>query len=234
MELQTLQHLLVPQDCIWPTVSQFVQIAQDYDSLDCILDMVLSLTQVMPQKYLIWKQNRSACSVLGCWRLGKGLWISDWKGSVLMWALTTLQELKRLRSLSRSPWLLQETLPGDSGMACSPRQPWSCLRAMLWLSVWPFECHLGCHAELGTSTRVWPQPAQPTWESPAVSAGSNPTAIYFTWMTPFTPEVPVIQGWVNPNPSQRCCWNSPFPGPRDPVLTLPGWCSYCTQWPDFD
>lgn len=53
VELQTLQHLLVPQDCIWPTVSQFVQIAQDYDSLDCILDMVLSLTQVMPQKYLI-------------------------------------------------------------------------------------------------------------------------------------------------------------------------------------
>lgn len=44
----------------------------------------------------------------------------------------------------------------------------------------------------------------------------------------------VIQSWVNPNPSQRCCWNSSFPGPRDPVLTLPGFCSYCAQWPDFD
>lgn len=92
------------------------------------------------------------------------------------------------------------------------------LRVILRLGVWPFECHPGCHAELGY------QGVTPTCrvhlgitcslsrEQPHSHLLSLDDPIYSR----------VIQGWANPNPSQRCCWNSPFPGPRDPVLTLPG------------
>lgn len=188
--------------------------------------MVLSFIQVTPQKYLVWKENRSAWVCTGAaegWEGGyrfltgrsrslnaRGLWPHR-RSSTDSRAFPEACGCCRRQCLVTQAWLVH----WDS--------PEPCLRVILWLGLWPFECHLGCHAESwGTSTRVWPQPALPTWESPAVSAESNPTAIYFTWMSPFSPEVPVIQGWVNSNQSQRYCWNSPFPGPRDPALTLPG------------
>lgn len=49
-----------------------MQIAQDYDSVDCILDMVLSPTQVMPQN--TWYEKKiEVLQGTGMLKAGKGL-----------------------------------------------------------------------------------------------------------------------------------------------------------------
>lgn len=69
--MQTLQHLVVPEDFIWPTVSHSI-------GADCPRLLLLSwlhfrygarILQISPQKYLVWRQ----CSVLELLKIWVGV-----------------------------------------------------------------------------------------------------------------------------------------------------------------